>query len=150
MRHMTQKDAPGFDPARMAAVERIVARGFWRKLRGAAGAIPFAGEAVAAYCCARDPETPISVKAAILAALAYFIVPTDLIPDVIIGLGYTDDITVFWAAWRIVSRYITDAHRARAAELLDRLPHDDAGLPGTPSRHTAGDHRYRRHRTDNT
>lgn len=119
---MTQKDAPGFDPARMAADEHIVERGFWRKLRRTAGLIPFADEAVAAYCCARDPQTPMAVKAAILAALAYFIVPTDLIPDVILGLGYTDDITVFWAAWRMVSGYITDAHRQRAAELLERSP----------------------------
>ena len=72
------------------------------------------------------------VKAAIIAAFSYFIVPTDLIPDVIIGLGYTDDITVSWAAWRVVSRYITDAHRARAAKLLDRPPRDEDN-PGVPS-----------------
>ena len=56
--------------------------------------------------------------------------PTDLIPDVIIGLGYTDDITVSWAAWRVVSRYITDPTE-RAAKLLDRPPRDEDN-PGVP------------------
>ena len=116
----------------MAEDERIVARGFWRKLRSVAGAIPFAKEAAAAYCSAQESETPIGVKAAIITAHAYFIVPTDLIPDIIIGLGYTDDITVSWTAWRVVSHYITDAHRARAAKLLDRPPRDEDN-PGVPS-----------------
>ena len=146
---MARKDIPGFDPARMAADERIVARKFWRKLRSAAGAIPFAEEAVAAYDCAQDPETPIGVKAAIIAALAYFIVPTDLIPDVIIGLGYTDDISVFWATWRVVSGYITDAHRARAADLLGRPPRGKEHTRA-PLRRNSGDRRYRPRRTDNT
>ena len=115
---MTQKDTPELDLARIAADERIVERGCWRKLRHTAGLITFTREAVAAYYCARDPSTSLSVKATILATLAYFVVPMDLIPDVILALGYTDDITVFWAAWRIVSRHITDAHRRRAAELL--------------------------------
>ena len=44
------------------------------------------------------PRNADGVKAAIIVAFSYFIVPTDLIPDVIIGLGYTDDITVSLAA----------------------------------------------------
>ena len=56
---MTHKNAPGFDPARMAADERIVARGFSRKLSSAADALHFSGKAVAAYCCAQGPETPM-------------------------------------------------------------------------------------------
>jgi uncharacterized membrane protein YkvA (DUF1232 family) len=89
-------------------------------LHRTAGVIPFSEEAVAAYCCARDSNTPIHVKAIILGALAYFVMPADLIPDIIFGLGYTDDIAVFWAAWRAISRHITNEHRTRAAELLER------------------------------
>jgi uncharacterized membrane protein YkvA (DUF1232 family) len=118
MLRMTDKTPPGFDLDRMADDERIVKRGFWGKLRRTAGRVPFAREAVAAYCCATDPATPMRVKAIILAALAYFVVPTDLIPDVILGLGFTDDIAVFWAAWRAVSGHITDAHFERARKLL--------------------------------
>ena len=120
MEQMANKDSPGFDMSRIQSDERIVRRSFWRKLSLTAGMIPFTEEAVAAYCCARDSNTPIHVKAVILGALAYFVVPTDLIPDIILGLGYTDDIAVFWAAWRAISRHITNEHRTRAAELLER------------------------------
>jgi uncharacterized membrane protein YkvA (DUF1232 family) len=120
MKRMSKEDAPGFDMSRIQSDENIVRLGFWRKLHRTAGVIPFSEEAVAAYCCARDSNTPIHVKAIILGALAYFVMPADLIPDIIFGLGYTDDIAVFWAAWRAISRHITNEHRTRAAELLER------------------------------
>ena len=82
----------------------------------------FTREAIAAYFCARDKATPVYVKASIFAALAYFIVPVDLIPDVIIGLGYTDDITVFWAAWQAIKGHITAEHRKKAVAALEQLP----------------------------
>ncbi|MBT6094884.1 MAG: DUF1232 domain-containing protein [Rhodospirillaceae bacterium] len=89
-----------------------------RKLPGKArrtlGNVPFVESAMAAWYCARDPATPKHVKAAIIGALAYFIMPIDAIPDVVILLGYTDDAAVFWAVWRTVSKYVTVAHRAQA------------------------------------
>ena len=122
MNEMVKIDAPGFDMDRMESDERIVNRGFWQKMRRTVGMIPFSKEAVAAYYCSRDSKTPLRVKAIILGALAYFIVPTDLIPDIIIGFGYTDDIAVFWGAWRAISDHITNEHRTRAAELSERPP----------------------------
>jgi uncharacterized membrane protein YkvA (DUF1232 family) len=119
MKRMSKEDASGFDMSRIQSDEIIVRHGFWRKLQRTAGVIPFSKEAVAAYCCARDSNTPIHVKATILGALAYFVMPADLIPDIIFGLGYTDDIAVFWAAWRAISGHITNEHRTRAAELLE-------------------------------
>lgn len=119
---MANQEPPRFDAQQLSKDERIVERGFWRKLRRTAGHIPFSSEAVAAYCCATDAKTPSHVKAIILAALAYFVVPTDLVPDIILGLGYTDDITVFWAAWRMISGHITDEHHARARKMLEK-PH---------------------------
>ena len=132
---MVRNEASQSDPAELAANERIVKRGFWRKLRRAAGYIPFSKEAVAAYFCAVDPKTPTRVKALILAALAYFVVPADLVPDFILGLGYTDDITVFWATWRTISGHVTDAHHRRAAAALERpAPKDEADAPSHPRR----------------
>jgi uncharacterized membrane protein YkvA (DUF1232 family) len=94
--------------------------GFGRKMRAVAGRIPFAEEAIAAYYCALDPATPARVKAVLIGALAYFIMPADMIPDIIAGLGYTDDAAVFWAAWQSVSNHVSDFHRARARAALDR------------------------------
>ena len=71
-------------------------QGFWEKMRATVGLVPFSEEAVAGYFCAVDPSTPARVKVILVAALAYFIMPADMIPDVIIGLGFTDDATVFF------------------------------------------------------
>src|SRR3546814_3525110 len=53
-----------------------------------------AEEAAAAWYCARDPETSMRVKATLLAALAYFVMPADFIPDFVAVFGFTDDATV--------------------------------------------------------
>jgi len=98
--------------------EHRVRAGFKGKVRRTLGRVPFIEEASAAYFCATDPATPAHIKAVIVGALAYFIMPADLIPDIIAGLGYTDDAAVFWAAWRTVSNHVTDAHRASARALL--------------------------------
>jgi len=106
---------------KMARDERRVNEGFAPKMKRTLGRIPFAHEAVAAYFCARDPGTPTHVKATILGALAYFIMPLDMIPDFIVLLGYTDDAAVFWAAWRMILKHVSDAHRAHARAYLEDL-----------------------------
>lgn len=42
----------------------------------------------------RDPRTPIGLKAMLAAALAYVVLPIDLVPDAIPILGQADDLTV--------------------------------------------------------
>jgi len=112
-------------PASARRDENIVRRGFWAKLRRVAAKTGFAREAVAAYYCALDPATPTRVRVILLSALAYFIIPTDAIPDFIAGLGFTDDAAVLLAAWRVVGPEINDEHRERARERLERhLPRD--------------------------
>lgn len=108
-------------PAVMTANEKRVRGGFWRKLARVFGTIPFAEEAVAAYYCAFDPATPTRVRAILLAALAYFVVPFDVLPDFIMGLGFTDDATVLMTALGLIHAHMTPAHRARARETLDRM-----------------------------
>jgi uncharacterized membrane protein YkvA (DUF1232 family) len=95
-------------------------KGFWRKLRATIGFIPFSEEAVAAFYCATDPATPPRVKAILVTALAYFIMPLDMVPDFIADFGFTDDAAVFWAAWRAVSGHITDQHKERARAALQK------------------------------
>jgi uncharacterized membrane protein YkvA (DUF1232 family) len=99
--------------------EKTVDRDFWKKLRKVAGKIPFAEDAAAAYFCAVDPATPAKVKATLFAALAYFVMPFDIIPDFLAGIGYTDDAAVLALAISMVARHIKDEHRVRARAALD-------------------------------
>lgn len=94
---------------------------FWKTVRKAIAAVPFMDEVVAAYYCALDPETPASVRATLLAALAYFVIPFDVIPDFILGFGFSDDITVLITAITMVRRHIGDRHRMAARAALGRM-----------------------------
>jgi uncharacterized membrane protein YkvA (DUF1232 family) len=112
-------------PAVMARNEKTVARGFWKKLLKVAGHIPFAEDAAAAYFCAVDPATPSRVRGILLAALAYFVIPTDVIPDFIAGIGFTDDAAVLAMAISLVSGQIRPEHRRRARQALHLPPLPD-------------------------
>jgi uncharacterized membrane protein YkvA (DUF1232 family) len=100
--------------------EERVRRGFWPKLRRVAAKLPFAQDLLAAYYCAFDRRTPLQVKAALLGALAYFVLPADAMPDILPLLGYTDDALVLVTALRMVSGHIRDEHREAAREALAR------------------------------
>jgi uncharacterized membrane protein YkvA (DUF1232 family) len=112
-------------PAVIARNEKTVSDGFWKKLLKVAGRIPFAEEAAAAWFCARDPETPTRARAMLLAALAYFVTPVDLIPDFVAAFGFTDDATVLMAALGLVSSYMKPRHRKAAREALGLPPAKD-------------------------
>ena len=56
-----------------------------------------------------------------LAALAYFVLPADAIPDFIFGLGFTDDIAVLTAAITAIRAHMTPAHRAAARDALAKF-----------------------------
>jgi uncharacterized membrane protein YkvA (DUF1232 family) len=103
---------------------QAVKRGFWPKIRRFATRIPFAEDAVALWFCARDAETPVGTKAMLLAALAYFVAPTDFLPDWFAGLGFTDDAAVIAAAIGLAGRAIKPTHRQSAKGLLGRLAGD--------------------------
>ena len=104
----------------LAERERKVRRDFWAKLKRFAGNIPFAEDLVAAYYCALDPSTPMRVRGMLLAAIAYFILPFDIIPDMIAGLGFADDAALLMAVAGLVATHITPTHRAAAARALDK------------------------------
>ena len=101
--------------------EATVRGGFWTKLGGLAAQIPFAEDLLTAYYCAFDRDTPVHVRAALLGALAYFVIPFDGIPDILPVLGLTDDAAALAVAIRMVFTHITPEHRAAAREALDRL-----------------------------
>ena len=100
---------------------RTVREGFWPKMGRVLSRIPFAEEALAAWYCATDEATPARVKGMLLAALAYFVVPVDLLPDFLPGLGFTDDLTVLLTTLGLVRSHMTESHRESARRALEDL-----------------------------
>jgi len=97
--------------------ERVKSR-FFATLKKAARYIPFADELVSAYFCALDPQTPHHVRAMLLAALAYFVLPIDTVPDFLVGVGFSDDAAVLLASIAMVRTHISPIHREAARNVL--------------------------------
>lgn len=100
--------------------EQRVRRDFWDKLKKAGRKLPFAEEAVAAYYCATDSRTPASARALLFAALAYFIAPIDMVPDLLAVIGFGDDMAVLMSVFAILKTNITDEHRSKARAFLKK------------------------------
>ena len=108
-------------PVTVSGNEKTVREGFWPKMAKVLARIPFAENAVAAWYCAFDPQTPLRVKGILLAALAYFIMPIDVIPDFLIGIGFTDDMAVLATAIGLIKSHIRDEHYQAARDKLTEL-----------------------------
>jgi uncharacterized membrane protein YkvA (DUF1232 family) len=100
---------------------RRLSRDLWRKLKGAAAHLPFAEDAVAIYYCALDRDTPMHVRGAIIAALAYFIMPADTLPDFMPVLGFTDDAAILAGTLKLVTAHLRPEHRQAARQALGEL-----------------------------
>ena len=94
---------------------------FWRKLLRQGARLPFVADLLAAYYCAFDRDTPLKVKATLIGAIAYFVLPADAIPDVLPVLGFSDDAAVLATAIKLVASHVTPLHRDAARRALARL-----------------------------
>lgn len=94
-----------------------------RELRGASKWINSMLERVTLlYEMIRDREFSISTKTKALvgAALLYFVLPADIVPDFIPGIGYIDDALILTTLWNIVRSEIdsyNDFRRRKASAL---------------------------------
>ncbi len=114
---MASEHTVGFEPAdRLAKDRESVRNRFWSKLKQVAAELPI----LASYYCAFDRQTPRHVQAALLGAIAYFILPFDFIPDMLPVLGFTDDAAILATAIRLVANHITPEHRDAARAALKR------------------------------
>ncbi len=105
----------------MAADEADLRNRIWRKVKNEIAKIPFVEDALTAHYCAFDRQTPFYVKAALIGAVVYFLVPDDLIPDSIPVLGVADDAAVMAAALKIFASHIKPEHREAARRSLERM-----------------------------
>jgi uncharacterized membrane protein YkvA (DUF1232 family) len=103
------------------AQDSTLRRDFWRKLRAVLAHVPFAEDLLAAYYCAFDRDTPLQVKATLVAAIAYFVLPFDAIPDFLPVIGFTDDAAVLATAIKLVTSHLRPEHREAAREKLQEL-----------------------------
>jgi len=90
--------------------------GFWDKVKnyGKKAGIGVLSKAFLVKNLLKDPNVSTSTKVILYGALGYFILPVDLIPDFIAGLGYTDDTTFLSAALAVVGNSITDEMELKA------------------------------------
>jgi len=105
-------------PEDAAEKEARIRRAFWPTVRKALRAIPFMEEVVAAYYAMLDPQTPMRARLTVIGALAYFVTPFDMVPDIILGIGFLDDASVLAAALAAVSSSIREEHREAARRAL--------------------------------
>jgi uncharacterized membrane protein YkvA (DUF1232 family) len=102
-----EKYIPDYDPRR-----------FWKKLRRTfrrlgAKAVYYA---LILYYAMQNPQVSRKDKGIILGALGYFLLPFDIVPDFIPGIGYTDDIAALSFAIYKVWRCITPLVKSEAEE----------------------------------
>lgn len=93
---------------------------FWSKIKKFATK---AGQSVVyasllLYYTLQKPELPKKAKVTIIAALGYFILPFDFIPDLVAGIGYTDDLGALIFALVQVAMHIDDGVKNQAREKL--------------------------------
>lgn len=112
----------GFDPEILGPEEKqkqSIRKKLLATARKAARQIPFMEDVIAAYYCAMDPATPTKLRAALFGALAYFVLPLDTIPDILVGIGFGDDATVLLAAIAMLRSHMREDHYQAAREALD-------------------------------
>ena len=106
----------------LARNEETVRAGFWPKLakvlandslRGGSGRRLLLRlrprDAAAASRASCSPRSPISS------------LPIDIVPDFILGLGFTDDMTVLMTAISLIRTHMRPEHRDKAQRALERL-----------------------------
>jgi uncharacterized membrane protein YkvA (DUF1232 family) len=106
---------------RMADDESALRRKFWRKVKREFASVPFLEDALTAHYCAFDRHTPVHVKAVLVGAIVYFVVPDDIVPDYLPIIGYADDAAVLGMAIKLMSSHIKPEHREAARRMVARL-----------------------------
>lgn len=106
--------------------------GRWRYVRLARLIVKLPTHARVVWGLVRDPRTPAALKGLLLAALAYVVLPVDLIPDVVPIIGQADDLTVLLLVLDLfmqnVPAQVRAEHMARARNGTAELDRDLAKL----------------------
>ena len=96
-------------------------RKFWRAIKREAASIPFLQDVLTAHYCTFDRRTPLYVKAVLVGAIAYFVMPDHLIPKNLPLIDFADDAAVIALAMKAVASHIKPEHREAARRTLQRM-----------------------------
>lgn len=95
-------------------------RKFWKKVKRTAARLPFADKLVSSWYYATDAKTPKRTKMVLFGALAYFMMPLDAVPDLMVGAGYVDDGALLLATWAFL-KGVPEEFREKAHQTLKAL-----------------------------
>ena len=100
--------------------EQYSERSFWEKVARFAGSAGYdvVEKALWLHYAAARPETPKWAKATVYGALAYLVLPADVVADILPIAGYTDDLAVLVVACTTIGSYVDDGVRQRARRTL--------------------------------
>ena len=73
------------------------------------------------YNVLKSDQVSIKAKSVIVGALGYFILPLDLIPDIIPVLGFTDDLTALTLAYKAVKDNITPEIEQKTQDKINSM-----------------------------
>ncbi len=76
---------------------------------------------VVLYEMIKDKRIPVKTRLLFIAALGYFILPSDLISDFLPALGYTDDLAFLTYAMASATDYMTPEIKEKARKKVDQL-----------------------------
>jgi len=100
---------------------------FWEKLgsyaKKAGAKAVYA--ALLGYFVLKSPDVPVEDKAKVYGALGYFILPLDLLPDMIPVVGYADDLSALVYALHAVWKNVTPEIELQAKDKLREWFGDD-------------------------
>ncbi len=79
------------------------------------------GRVLQLYYLAKSPDLPVWAKTGVFAALGYFIVTPDAIPDITPVIGFVDDLAVLSSVLSSLAMYVSPEVRSKANNRLQRL-----------------------------
>jgi len=93
---------------------------FWEKMKGVAKKIGLKATSYALilYYVLKKDEVPLTDKMLITGCLGYFILPLDLVPDLIPVVGYSDDIAGMIFAVKRCMKYVDDEIKENVSDKL--------------------------------
>ena len=96
---------------------------FWDKIKSVAvkAGYELINKALQLYYAMQSPSMPAKDKAIVIAVLGYFILPVDVVPDFIPGLGFADDLAALVWALKTISSNITPEVKEKAQQRCDNL-----------------------------